>query len=75
MDVFYGPSKVRTYRVDCNSFHWKKKNNKHRLIIGKVTVKECLAEGEFERCTTLVSCNTCQRVASSEIKVFTLLFL
>ena len=56
-------------------FTGKKKNNKHRLIIGKVTVKECLAEGEFERCTTLVSCNTCQRVASSEIKVFTLLFL
>ena len=56
-------------------FTEKKKNNKHRLIIGKVTVKECLAESEFERCTTLVSCNTCQRVASSEIKVFTLLFL
>ena len=48
----------------------EKKNNKHRLIIGKVTVKECLAESEFERCTTLVSCNTCQRVASPEIKVF-----
>ena len=38
-------------------------------------MKECLAESEFERCTTLVSCNTCQRVASSEIKVFRLLFL
>ena len=46
------------------------KKTKHRLIIGKVTVKECLAESEFERCTTLVSCNTCQRVASPEIKVF-----
>ena len=51
------------------------KKNKHRLITGKVTVKECLAESEFERCTTLVSCNICQRVASSEIKVFRLLFL
>ena len=35
----------------------EKKNNKHRLIIGKVTVKECLAESKFERCTTFVSCN------------------
>ena len=49
---------------------YTEKKNKHRLIIGKVTVKECLAESEFERCTTLVSYNTYQRVASPEIRVF-----
>ena len=74
MDAFYGPARSVFTELTVILLT-EKKNNKHTLIIGKVTVKECLAESNFERCTTLLSCNTCQTVASSEIEVFTLLFL